>query len=338
MRKTKIAINGFGRIGRTVLREILSRDETNLEVVALNSPRPNKIYAHLFKYDSIHGTFSKDVKFSGDQLQIGNQSIRFFHEQHPEDIPWPDLDVDIVIDSSGVFRDNESLGKHLRGSVKKVILCAPGKNVHNTIVMGINHETYNPETDHIISNASCTTNCLAPVAHVLHKNLGIKNGFMTTIHSYTSDQRLLDHSHHDFRRARSAALSMIPTTTGAARSIGLVIPDLKGKFDGYAVRVPTPNVSMVDLTVNLNNPSTIEDVNNLMKKASESSLNGVLGYSDVPLVSIDYNGNRDSSIFDSTLTNMIDDTCLKIVSWYDNESGFSNRVIDLAKFIAKGLN
>lgn len=336
MEKVRVAINGFGRIGRSVFREAIERNKDNIEIVALNNPGNLNVYAHLLQYDSVHGMFNHPVDINKGVLSVGKRHFHFFQESEPGAIPWPDLDVDIVIDATGVFKDKNTLGRHLRGTVKKVLLCSPGKDLDNTVVMGINQDTYKPDEHHILSNASCTTNCLAPIAKIIEDNWGIENGFMTTIHSYTSDQRLLDHSHYDFRRARSAGLSIIPTTTGAAKSLGKVIPELNGKLDGYAVRVPTPNVSLVDLTVTVKNETTVNEVNNKMKEASEGFLKGILGFNPVPLVSTDFNGNRHSSIFDSTLTNQIGKN-LKVVSWYDNEIGFSNRVLDLASFVGKSL-
>ena len=336
MSTTRIGINGMGRIGRTVLRDIINRNEEKLEIVAVNNPGMASEYVHLLKYDSVHGKFQADVNLEGDLLSINGKSIKFFSERDPANIAWSDYQVDIVIDATGVFKDKAGLGKHLGGTVKKVIMCAPGKDLDGTFVVGINHETYSADSHHIISNASCTTNCLAPIAKVLNDKFGIESGLMTTIHAYTSDQMLLDGSHSDKRRARAAGLSMVPTTTGAAKAVGLVIPELKGKLDGYAVRVPTPNVSMVDLTVSLKNKATAEQINAAMKEASESNLKGILAYEEEELVSIDYNGMRESSCLDAKLTNVVDDK-VKVVSWYDNESGFSNRVIDLAAFVGSKL-
>jgi glyceraldehyde 3-phosphate dehydrogenase len=336
MTKIKVGINGVGRIGRTLIRQIMTSPSEQIELVAINNPGNPKTYSHLIKYDSVHGTLPHKVAIEGDFLQIDDQQIRFFNERDPAKIDWSKFNVDIVIDATGIFKDREDLGKHIQGTVKKVVLCAPGGEIDKTIVMGINHDEYKPQEHHIVSNASCTTNCLAPVAKVLHETFGIENGFMTTVHAYTSDQRLLDHSHSDLRRSRAAAASIIPTSTGAAKSIALVIPELKGRLDGYAVRVPTPNVSMVDLTVNLKNSATTGEINHAMKKASQENLAGVLGYEDEELVSIDYNGSTYSSIYDSTLTTTIGNMA-KIVAWYDNESGFSNRVINLTELIASKL-
>jgi glyceraldehyde-3-phosphate dehydrogenase type I len=332
MAKIKIGINGLGRIGRTILREAFNRSENDFEIVAANELGPYQQVTHLIKYDSVHGKFNGTVEGSEDGLTINGHKIAISKIADPSEIPWDKHGVEVVIDATGIFKDKASLGKHKRGSVKKVIMCAPGKDLDGTFVMGINNNTYDPANHDIISNGSCTTNCLAPIAKVLNDTWGIESGFMTTIHAYTSDQRILDAGHSDLRRSRAAALSMIPTTTGAAKAVGLVIPELKGKLDGYAIRVPTPNVSLVDLTANVKKTVTKEQVNAAMKEASEGALKGILGYSDEPLVSIDFFGSRFSSVFDPALTNVIGDT-VKIVSWYDNEAGFSNRVIDLAKFI-----
>lgn len=339
MAQVKVGINGMGRIGRTILREIFNRNlHESLEVVAVNNPGNPMDYIHLMKYDSVHGRFDGDVSYNevSKKLSFGGKEITFHTQRDPSEIDWSANSVDIVIDATGIFKDQEGLGRHKKGTVKKVIMCAPGKDLDCTFVMGINNETYDPANHHIISNASCTTNCLAPVAKVLQDSFGIVNGFMTTIHAYTSDQQLLDGSHRDPRRARAAALSMIPTTTGAAKAVGMVIPELKGKLDGYAVRVPTPNVSLVDLTVRLEKKATIEEVNAALKAASEGNLKGILRYEELPLVSIDFMGMRPSSCVDAALTNQIEES-VKVVAWYDNEAGFSNRVIDLASYIGERL-
>lgn len=337
--KIRVGINGLGRIGRTVLREIVERGVEELEIVAVNSPGEPEQYIHLLKYDSVFGKFNADVSVDdGHILDVNGHKITFHKYRDPSEIPWPNDAVDLVIDCTGVFKDKKSLSKHLRGSVKKVILCCPGKDLDNTIVMGINHETYDPENHDVVSNASCTTNCLAPVAKVLHDKFGIENGFMTTVHSYTGDQRLLDATHSDLRRSRAAAVSMIPTTTGAAKAVGMVIPELNGKLDGFAIRVPTPNVSLVDLNVQLKTPATKEEINSAFKEAAGGNLKGILGYEETELVSVDYMGMRESSCIDAPMTNVIDGTNVKVVSWYDNEAGFSNRVIDLAVYIGSKLN
>lgn len=337
MSKIRVGINGMGRIGRTVLREYFNRNESQFEIVAVNNPGNSQEYVHLFKYDSVHGRFNGEVKFEGNSFFINGKEIKFFNQKDPKEIPWGELNVSIVIDATGIFKDKEGLGKHMHGTVKKVIMCAPGKGLDGTFVMGVNSDAYDATKHHIVSNASCTTNCLAPVAKVLHEKFGIENGFMTTVHSYTSDQMLLDGSHSDPRRARAAAVSMIPTTTGAAKTVGEIIPELKGKLDGYAVRVPTPNVSLTDLTVTLKKAATKEEINAALKEASETYLKGILRYEAEELVSVDFMGMRHSSCIDASLTNVIGNNA-KLVSWYDNEAGFSNRVIDLVKhMIDKGI-
>jgi glyceraldehyde 3-phosphate dehydrogenase len=324
----KLAINGFGRIGRVVFREALKHGE--VEVVAINDLTDAAMLAHLLKYDSIHGTFAADVSSEGEFLIVNGKSVRVYKEKDPSVLPWKDLEIDIVIESTGIFRDVTSAGKHLEAGAKKVIVSSPGKTGMATFVMGVNHESYNAETDHVVSNASCTTNSLAPVAKVLHEQFGIKRGMMTTIHSYTNDQRILDLPHEDYRRARAAAESMIPTSTGAAAAVSLVLPELKGKLDGMAVRVPTPNVSLVDLVVELEKDVTTEEVNAALKSASENELNGYLEYNELPLVSRDYNGNSASSTVDGLSTMVLEKNMVKVLSWYDNETGYSSRCIDLA--------
>jgi len=338
MAKIRVGINGMGRIGRTVLREIFNRNTEDLEIVAVNSPGDVQTYVHLLRYDSVHGKFDKEMSLDdGDNLTIDGHKITFHKYRDPSEIPWSNDNVDVVIDATGIFKDKKGLGKHIKGTVKKVIMCAPGKDLDGTFVMGINHEDYDSENHHIVSNASCTTNCLAPIAKVLNDKFGIESGFMTTVHSYTGDQRILDSNHSDLRRARAAAVSMIPTTTGAAKAVGLVIPELQGKLDGFAIRVPTPNVSLVDLNVILKTDVTKEDVNKAMKEASEGSLAGILDYEEAPLVSCDYMGMRASSCLDAPMTNVLEGKNVKVVSWYDNEAGFSNRVIDLAIYIGEKL-
>ncbi len=339
MSKIKVGINGMGRIGRTIFREIYNQNLSDIEIVAVNSPGKPEEYTHLLRYDSVHGPFKADVSLDGQILSVNGDKIKFYDLKDPNEIDWNSHGAQIIIDATGVFKDKKGLGQHLGGTVKKVIMCAPGKDLDGTFVMGINNDTYDTNTQHIISNASCTTNCLAPVAKVLHEAFGIESGFMTTVHAYTSDQRLLDSSHDDMRRARSAAMSMIPTTTGAAKAVGLVIPELKGKLDGFAVRVPTANVSMVDLNVVLKESVNKEKVNEAIKKAAETNLKGILRYTEEELVSIDYQGMRESSCFDAPLTNVLGGSgnMVKVVAWYDNECGFSNRVIDLARFIGGKL-
>ena len=330
----KLAINGFGRIGRVVFREALQQGE--VEVVAINDLTDAAMLAHLLKYDSVHGIFDADVSSEGEFLVVNGKKVRVYAEKDPSVLPWKDLDI--VIESTGIFRDVESAGKHLEAGAKKVIVSSPGKSGMSTFVMGVNHETYNAETDHVVSNASCTTNSLAPVAKVLHEQFGIKRGMMTTIHSYTNDQRILDLPHEDYRRARAAAESMIPTSTGAAAAVSLVLPELKGKLDGMAVRVPTPNVSLVDLVVELEKDVTTEEVNAALKSASENELNGYLEYNELPLVSRDYNGNSASSTVDGLSTMVLEKNMVKVLSWYDNETGYSSRCIDLALHMySKGL-
>ncbi|MET1014621.1 MAG: type I glyceraldehyde-3-phosphate dehydrogenase [Paenisporosarcina sp.] len=324
----KLAINGFGRIGRVVFREALQHSE--VEVVAINDLTDAAMLAHLLKYDSVHGIFDADVSSEGEYLVVNGKKVRVYAEKDPSVLPWKDLEIDIVIESTGIFRDVNSAGKHLEAGAKKVIVSSPGKSGMSTFVMGVNHETYNAETDHVVSNASCTTNSLAPVAKVLHEQFGIKRGMMTTIHSYTNDQRILDLPHEDYRRARAAAESMIPTSTGAAAAVSLVLPELKGKLDGMAVRVPTPNVSLVDLVVELEKDVTTEEVNAALKSASENELNGYLEYNELPLVSRDYNGNSASSTVDGLSTMVLEKNMVKVLSWYDNETGYSSRCIDLA--------
>lgn len=329
----KLAINGFGRIGRKVFREAL--EQKDLEVVAINDLTDAAMLAHLLKYDSVHGISNADITSEGEYLVVNGKNIQVFAEKDPSVLPWKDLGVDIVIESTGVFSTVEKAGKHIEAGAKKVILSAPAKDNMPTFVMGVNEEKYNPETDHVVSNASCTTNCLAPVAKVLQDNFGIKRGMMTTIHSFTNDQRILDLPHSDYRRARAASESMIPTTTGAAAAVSKVLPELKGKLDGMAVRVPTPNVSLVDLVAELDKEVTVEELNGVLRKASENELKGILEYNELPLVSIDYNGNTASSTVDGQSTMVLGDNLVKVLAWYDNESGYSARCIDLALLMAK---
>lgn len=332
----KVGINGFGRIGRNVLRTCLG--DADIDFVAVNDLTDTKTLAHLLKYDSIMGNLHNDISADGDTIKVDNDSFKVFSEKDPSAIDWESVGAEIVIESTGRFTKAEDASKHLRGSVKKVIISAPAKGEDVTIVLGVNDEMYDAAAHKIISNASCTTNCLAPVAKVIHEKFGIKNALMNTIHSYTNDQQLLDLPHKDLRRARAAALSMIPTSTGAAKAVALVIPDLKGKFDGISVRVPTPNVSLVDVTMNVEKSTSVEEVNAVLKEAANGEMKGILAVSEEPLVSIDFRGNSNSSIVDAENTKVIDGTCIKILSWYDNEWGYSCRVRDLVKFIAaKGL-
>ena len=328
----KVAINGFGRIGRNVLR--IAAQSNSLDIVAINDLTDAATLAHLFKYDSVHGTFAGDVSTDGDNLIVNNKKIQILSQRDPAQLPWTELGVEIVIESTGIFSDRDKAAMHLTAGAKKVIVTAPGKDADVTICMGINEKDYQA-SDQIISNASCTTNCLAPVAKVILENFGIVRGMMTTIHAYTNDQSILDLPHKDLRRARAAGMSMIPTTTGAARATALVLPALKGKLDGMAIRVPTPNVSLVDLVVETEKETTIEEVNQAMKKASENELKGILDYCELPLVSRDFNGSSASSTLDVLNTNVIGGKMVKVLSWYDNEWGYSHRVVDLANYVGK---
>lgn len=332
----KVGINGFGRIGRNVLRTALGNKD--IDFVAVNDLTDTKTLAHLLKYDSVLGNLTNEISHTENSIKVDSDEFRVFSEKDPALIPWDEVGAEIIIESSGRFTNAEDAKKHLRGSVKKVIISAPAKNEDITVVLGVNEDKYDAASHHIISNASCTTNCLAPVAKVIHEKFGIKNALMNTIHSYTNDQQLLDLPHKDLRRARAAALSMIPTSTGAAKAVALVIPELKGKFDGISVRVPTPNVSLVDVVINLEKETTTEEVNQVLKDAANNELKGILAFSEEPLVSIDFRGNPNSSIVDAENTKVIGGTSVKILSWYDNEWGYSCRVRDLIKYIAeKGL-
>lgn len=330
----KVALSGFGRIGREVVRIMLEEKPEGVELVALNLTSDAEHEMRLLKYDSLYGKFKGDIEVKEDSVVINGQEIKIVSDRDPANLPWKELGVDLAIDATGAFKDHEGLSKHLQAGAKKVIITAPGKGVDRTIVMGVNDEQYNPETDHVISNASCTTNCLAPVAKVILDKFGIKKGLMTTIHAYTGDQNIHDGKHKDPRRARAAALSMVPTTTGAAKAVAQVIPELEGRLDGYAVRVPTPTVSLVDVVFQVEKETTKEEVNAALKEASEGEMKGILGFAEEPLVSIDYQGDSRSSIVDADLTNVKDDM-VKVVAWYDNEWGYSNRVVDLVKMIAE---
>lgn len=331
----KMAINGFGRIGRVVCRAAMERSD--IEIVAINDLTSPETLAHLLTYDSVHGTLENDISAKDDSIVIDGKSIAVTSIKDPANLRWKEFDVDIVAECTGLFVNRESAGKHMAAGARKVIISAPATDPDITIVMGVNSTQYDPRQHHIISNASCTTNCLAPVAKVLLENFGIKCGLMTTVHSYTGDQRLLDFPHKDLRRARSAALSMIPTTTGAAKAVALVLPELKGKLNGLAIRVPTPNVSIVDLVVTIEKAGiTVSDINEALQEASEKALSGILGYSDKPLVSCDFNGVRLSSIVDGPTTYVINDM-VKVLAWYDNETGYSNRLVDLAVMIGAQL-
>jgi len=329
----RVGINGFGRIGRLVVRAGWNRP--GIEWVAVNDlPVGAKTMAHLLKYDSTFGIFPQEVKADGEDLLVAGKKVKVVSHKSPAEIPWKELGVDLVVESTGLFTDREKAQGHITAGAKKVIISAPAKGEDATIVLGVNDKIYDPAKHQVISNASCTTNCLAPMLKVLLESFGIQRGLMTTIHSYTNDQRILDLPHKDLRRARAAALSMIPSSTGAAKAIGLVIPELKGKLDGLAIRVPTPNVSLVDLTCDLGSPATAEAINEAFKKAAAGALGKYLQYSEEELVSKDFNGNPKSCIFDAPLTKVTDGTCAKVFGWYDNEWGYSNRVVDLIDFVA----
>ncbi|GIN86844.1 glyceraldehyde-3-phosphate dehydrogenase 2 [Heyndrickxia sporothermodurans] len=334
--KTKIAINGFGRIGRMVFRKAITEKE--LEIVAINASYPAETLAHLIKYDTNHGKFDADILSTDEALIVNGHRIQLLNQRDPDELPWEELNIDIVIEATGKFNSRDKAALHLRAGAKKVILTAPGKNEDVTIVMGVNESALNIDEHDIISNASCTTNCLAPVVKVLHEQFGIENGLMTTVHAYTNDQKNIDNPHKDLRRARACAQSIIPTTTGAAKALALVLPELKGKLHGMALRVPTPNVSLVDLVVDVKKEVTVEEVNNAFITASTSSLNGILDFTTEPLVSVDFNTNSHSSIIDGLSTIVMEGKKIKVLAWYDNEWGYSCRVVDLAKYVAKELN
>jgi glyceraldehyde 3-phosphate dehydrogenase len=325
----RLAINGFGRIGRLVMRSIIESGRKDVQIVGINSLGSAEMSSHLLKFDSIHGVLNAKVKVEGDTIDVGDGPIKFFAERDPANLPWGDIGVDIAMDCTGFFTTYEAASKHIAAGAKKVLISGPGKDVDKTIVYGVNSDKLT-SADTVVSNASCTTNCLAPVADVLNKAIGIEKGFMTTIHSYTGDQRLSDASHSDPRRARAAALNMIPTSTGAAAAVGLVLPEMIGKLDGTSVRVPTPNVSLIDLTFTSNRDTTVEEVNAVIKEASEGRLKGILGYNTLPLVSSDFNHNPASSSFDATQTQIIGGNFVRVLSWYDNEWGFSSRMPDTA--------
>lgn len=330
----KVGINGFGRIGRAVLKTVLKDPEcSNIEIAAINDLTDPATLAHLFKYDSVQGVFPQEVTSTSDGILIDGKAIKVFSERDPARLHWKDLGVEIVIESTGLFTKREAAKQHLDAGAKKVIISAPAKNPDVTVVLGVNQETYSPGEHDIISNASCTTNCLAPVAKVLHDSFGIKKGLMTTIHSYTNDQRILDLPHSDLRRARAANVSMIPTTTGAAKAVALVLPEIEGRLDGMAIRVPTPNVSLVDLVVEVEKSASTDEVNSLFHEAADNRLKNILRVEENPLVSIDYNGDPFSSIIDGPSTKVMQGNMIKVLAWYDNEWGYSNRVKDLLKFI-----
>ena len=328
----KVGINGFGRIGRNVFRAALNNP--NVEIVAVNDLTDANMLAHLLKYDSVHGKIDAEVSVDGNNLIVDGKTIQVSAERDPAQLTWGAQGVDIVVESTGFFTNREGAAKHLEAGAKKVIISAPASNEDITIVMGVNEDKYDAASHHVISNASCTTNCLAPFAKVLNEKFGINRGMMTTIHSYTNDQQILDLPHKDYRRARAAAENMIPTTTGAAKAVSLVLPELKGKLNGGSVRVPTPNVSLVDLVAELGKEVTVEEVNAALQEAAEGDLKGILGYSEEPLVSGDYNGNTNSSTIDALSTMVMEGNMVKVISWYDNETGYSNRVVDLAEYLA----
>ncbi|MFV9690745.1 MAG: type I glyceraldehyde-3-phosphate dehydrogenase [Desulfobacteria bacterium] len=329
----RVGINGFGRIGRLAFRAAMNNE--SVEVVGINDLTDARTMAYLLKHDSVHGTLEADIAFTEDAILVNGKSVRLTAIKDPSELGWDDLDVDIVMECTGIYRDRAGASKHIEAGAKKVIISAPAKDPDVTLVLGVNTFQYDPKEHHIISNASCTTNCIAPVAKVLMENFGILRGLMTTVHAYTGDQRLLDFPHKDLRRARAAALSMIPTSTGAAKAVGLVLPELQGKLNGLSIRVPTPNVSIVDLVVNIEKSGVnAGDVNDVLKSAAEGYLKGILGFCEEPLVSVDYNGSVLSSIVDAGSTSVIDNM-VKVLSWYDNESGYSNRMVDLAAYIAE---
>lgn len=336
--KIKVGLNGFGRIGRAVLRIAGDRLDENIEIVAINARGTAETLAHLFTYDSCYGTFKGEVEAKDDEtLLINSREIKILRNNDPKDIPWKELGVDIVVESTGIFTKREQAQKHIDAGAKKVIITAPGSDEDLTIVMGVNEEKYNDKIHNIISNASCTTNCLAPLAKAIDEAFGIEKGLMTTIHSYTNDQQILDKNHKDLRRARAAGESMIPTTTGAAKAVSKVLPKLEGKLNGFAVRVPTPTVSLVDLVCELKTDVTKEQVNNALKEASQTRLKGILGYCEKPLVSVDYKQDERSSIVDGLSTMVMDNKMIKVVSWYDNEWGYSTRTVDLVNHIARNM-
>ncbi len=334
---TRVGINGFGRIGRQVLRAAKEQGVADLDFVAVNDLTDTKTLAHLFKYDSVHGTYDGDVEAGDGSIIVDGDEIRILSEKDPASLPWKDLGVDIVLESTGRFTDASAARKHIEAGAKKVIISAPAKGEDITIVMGVNSDKYDAAKHHIISNASCTTNCLVPMVKVIRDNFGFRHGAMTTVHSYTNDQSILDLPHKDLRRARAAALSMIPTTTGAAKATSLVIPELKGKIDGISVRVPTPDVSFTDLTVEVEKSTSIAEVNAAFRKAAEGDLEGILEYTEVELVSCDYIGNPASCILDSKTTNVVDGTLVKVSGWYDNEWGYSSRCVDLLRMVGARL-
>lgn len=335
MDKTRIAINGFGRIGRMVFRQAVTDDK--IEVVAINAKYPPETLAHLIKYDSVHGIFDGEVKALEKSLEVDGKEVLIVNSREPQLLPWNELDIDIVIEATGKFKTKEDAGLHIDAGARKVVITAPGKQVDNTIVMGVNEEHYHPDRDQVVSNASCTTNCLAPVVKVLDDNFSIINGLMTTVHAFTNDQKNLDNPHKDLRRARSCTQSIIPTSTGAAKALGEVLPHLNGKLHGMALRIPTPDVSLVDLVVDVQKPVTVEEVNQVFRNAAEQNLHGILKYTEEPLVSVDYTTTEYSAIVDGLSTMVMDGNKIKVLAWYDNEWGYSKRVIDLTKYIGSFL-
>jgi glyceraldehyde 3-phosphate dehydrogenase len=335
--KIRAAINGFGRIGRNVLRSAKQSERNDIDFVAVNDLTDAATLAHLLRYDSVHGRYPGDVEVSDQGLLVDGDEIRVLSERDPASLPWADLGVDIVVEATGIFRDRDSAAQHLAAGAKKVLITAPAKNEDVTLVLGVNDADYDPDSHHVISNASCTTNCLAPVVKVLSDSFGFRHGLMTTIHSYTNDQRILDLPHKDLRRARAAAMSMIPTTTGAAKATGLVLPAVAGRIDGMAIRVPTPDVSLVDLVAELEQDVSEQEVNEAFKAAADGPMKGVLAISDEPLVSVDYTGDAASSVVDALSTKVIDGRMVKVLSWYDNEWGYSSRVVDLVGYVGERL-
>ncbi len=331
----RVAINGFGRIGRNFMRCWVGRENSNIDLIAINDTSDPRTNAHLLKYDTMLGKLhGVDISADDNSITVNGKTVKCVSDRNPENLPWKEWEIDLIIESTGVFISKEGATKHINAGAKKVLITAPGKNEDGTFVMGVNHHDYDHSKHNIISNASCTTNCLAPIAKVLHEKFNIIKGTMTTTHSYTGDQRLLDASHRDLRRARAAAMNIVPTSTGAAKAVALVLPDLKGKLSGVALRVPTPNVSMVDFVVQVEKRTITEEVNQVLKEASEGSLKGILGYSDLPLVSSDYQGTDESSVVDSNLTMVMGNDMVKVMAWYDNEWGYSQRVLDLAELVA----
>lgn len=332
----RVAINGFGRIGRNFLRCWLTRENSNLDLVAVNNTSDPRINTHLLKYDSLLGTLDADISYDDDTMTVNGNVIKCYSDRNPSNLPWKDWGIDLVIESTGVFNSEEGASRHIEAGAKKVLITAPGKGGHiGTYVMGVNDKDYEHDKQNVVSNASCTTNCLAPVVKVINDNFGIVKGTMTTTHSYTGDQRILDASHRDLRRARAAAVNIVPTTTGAAKAVALVIPEMAGKLNGIALRVPTPNVSIVDLVAQVSKKTITEEVNDVLKKASQTTMKGILGYTDEPLVSVDFRKTDVSATIDSELTLVMDGDLMKIIAWYDNEWGYSQRVVDLAELMAK---